>query len=118
MNKLTFGIVIIATVLSFLMLLTPSCKKTTPATCDGSNPTYESEIKDIINANCNSSSCHASGSSNGDLTTFAKLKSYLDNGKFKSEVLDKQSMPKGGAKLTSAQLGKITCWKDNGYPEK
>ena len=118
MNKLKTGIVIVTTALSLSVIFTPSCKKTTPATCDGSSPTYESEIKGIISANCNSSSCHGSGSSNGDLTTFSKLKTYLDNGKFKSEVLDKQSMPKGGAKLSSTQLSKITCWKDSGYPEK
>lgn len=101
-----------------LLFIGTACNKKQPATCDGSTPTYESEIKAIISDNCNSSSCHGSGSKNGDFTTFQGLKPQLDNGKFKSEVIDSQTMPKGGAKLTSSQLAKIVCWKDNGYPEK
>lgn len=105
-------------VLTAVSLLTVSACKKTAATCDGSSPTYEAGMKEIINSNCSNSSCHGSGSVNGDFTTFSGLKPFLDNGKFKSEVLDKQSMPKGSAKLSSSQLGKIACWKDNNYPEK
>jgi len=107
----------VLTTCTAVFLLLAACNKKQNAACDGSSPTYESEIKAIISANCGSSSCHGSGSSNGDFTTYANLKPVLNNGKFKSEVIDKQSMPKNG-KLTSSELSKIVCWKDNNYPEK
>ena len=94
-----------------------SCKKDTVSpTCDGTNSTYTSNIKTIIDNNCLSSGCHGSGSSNGDFTTYEGLKTYCDNGKFQSQVLDNQTMPKGSS-LSSDQLNKIQCWIDNGYPK-
>ncbi len=87
-----------------------SCKKEHVPTCNGSNPKYNSEIKSIIDANCTSSSCHSNYGS------YSGLQSILSNGKFKSEVLDNQSMPKNG-NLSDGDLDKIKCWVDNGYPE-
>ena len=107
------GIAILAIIT--MIALTEACKK--KPKCDGSNPTYSSTIKSIIDGNCNSSGCHNTGSSNGSFTTYTGLKPYLDNGSFKREVLEDQTMPEGSAKLSKDELNKLQCWSENGYPE-
>lgn len=83
--------------------------------CD-TNPTYNSEIAAIINGNCTNSSCHGSGSANGDFTSYAGLDTVLNNGRFNTLVLVNKSMPQGGS-LSDSQLDKIQCWVDAGYPQ-
>jgi hypothetical protein len=92
-----------------LIILSSACKKKKKISCDGTQSTYNSNIKSIIDANC--VSCHPPYSS------YAGIKSILDNGSFASEVLDKQSMPKKKT-LSSGELTLIQCWKDQGFPEK
>lgn len=102
-----------------VLLLLSACKKAEKATpvCDGTISAYNSNIKSIINDNCTSSGCHGSGSSNGDFTSYNGLKPVLSNGKFKSQVLDNQTMPKGARNLSADQLNKIMCWYESNYPE-
>lgn len=87
-----------------------SCKKNKVITCNGTDSTYNTNIKDIINSNCTSSGCHPGYS------TYAGIKPILDNGKFNSEVLQSKSMPKG-KKLSDNELSVIKCWVDGGYKE-
>ncbi|MBN8694368.1 MAG: cytochrome c [Bacteroidetes bacterium] len=110
-------VLVIGAIVCANIIIVSSCKKSKNIKCDGTNSTYNGNIKPIISANCTGSGCHGTGSGNGDFTTYAGLKPFLDNGKFKSEVLDKQSMPKGAAKLSDDELSKITCWAENSYPE-
>lgn len=84
------------------------------AMCDGSSPTYDSDVQLIVNSNCGG--CHGAGSPDGDYSTYAGLSSITSNGKFESEVLDKQSMPTS-APLSDADLDLLKCWVDNGFPE-
>lgn len=86
-----------------------SCKKYNPS-CDGSSPTYNADIKTIINSSCTKSGCHPSFSS------YSGIRFYLNNGAFSKYVLENQSMPKGGS-LSHSELDKLQCWHDNGYPE-
>ncbi len=89
-----------------------SCNKSkTTLTCDGTVSTYNSNIKSIIDASCTESSCHPA------YKTYDGIKSVLNSGAFKSQVLTNQSMPRG-SKLSSDQLNKIQCWADAGFPEK
>jgi hypothetical protein len=94
----------------FFTIVIVSCKKKKAPKCDGTSSSYNSNIKSIINNSCTSSGCHPSYSS------YSGIKSILDNGNFKNEVLTKKSMPKGNS-LSSDQLNKIQCWVDAGYPE-
>lgn len=89
-------------------LLTPEC--------DGSTPTYDGEVKTLIDANCTSSGCHGFSSSRGDYTTYAGIEADLNNGKFEREVLKNQSMPQDGS-LTQAEINTVQCWLDNGFAE-
>ncbi len=87
-----------------------SCKKKNAPKCDGTSSNYNSNIKSIINSSCTSSGCHPTYS------TYLGLKSILDNGTFKQQVITSKSMPKNSS-LTSSQLNQIQCWIDAGYPE-
>jgi hypothetical protein len=109
-------IILISVALS--LIITVSCKKEkkqTLASIDCTTVTFSSTVLPIITSNCSGSGCHSSGSSNGELTSHATIKPYVDNGKFKSRVIDIQDMPKGGT-LTADQLGQINCWLNAGAP--
>lgn len=96
-------------------LLIGSCRKEkesgklTP-TCDGSHPTYQSEIKSIIDSRCATSNCHP------NFNTYEGLQPELEGGDFRREVLENQSMPQGSS-LTQDQINTIQCWVNDGYPE-
>jgi hypothetical protein len=96
-------------------ILIGSCKKEnesdklTPV-CDGSHPTYQSEIKSIIDSRCSTSNCHPG------YNTYEGLLPDLEGGDFRREVLENQSMPQGSS-LTQQQINSIQCWVNDGYPE-
>lgn len=97
--------------------LSACSKKKLDPTCDGYTITYDNYMKALISGSCMGGSCHNAGSGNGDLTTYAKVQVYVNNGKFKSEVLTNQSMPEGSS-LSQEEINKVQCWADAGYPEK
>lgn len=112
MKKIIFSVL----VLSILSLLLLSCGKDS-IECDGSTPTYESDIKIIINDNC--TSCHSyrgDATSPGWFTDYDGLSEVISNGQFEAKVLASKSMPKN-SKLTNTEMQLIRCWVDNGYPE-
>lgn len=102
-------------VLTLLVVAGCSNDSFTPE-CDGGTPTYDGEMKTLIDQNCAISGCHGAGSSRGDYTSFAGLLPDLNNGKFTREVLTDQSMPRGGS-LTQVELNSVQCWADNGFAE-
>ncbi len=106
MNKFVYPLLFGAAI---LLTLFSACKKYN-AKCDGSNPTYNAEVKSIINANCTNSGCHPSYNS------YNGLRAILNNGNFSKEVLENQSMPQGGS-LSNSELDLLQCWHENGYPE-
>jgi hypothetical protein len=97
------------------LLLIASCKKDkdsgklTPS-CDGSHPTYQSQIKSIIDSRCATSNCHP------NYGTYEGLLPDLQGGDFRREVLVNQTMPQGSS-LTQDQINKIQCWVNDGFPE-
>ncbi len=107
--KIFFSILAVAAVLS-------SCTKdpiAIAANVDCAAVSYLGTIEPMIRQSCGGSSCHGAGASNGDMMTYNKLKPYVNNGTFKGEVLNNQTMPEGGS-MTSQQLGQIKCWLDSG----
>lgn len=105
------------TLLTILFIFLGSCKKDLlDPECDGSKPTYDGEVKSIIDANCTNSSCHGSGSKHDDYTTYDGLSEVIANGEFEEHVLNKQNMPRGGD-LSQNEINLIQCWVDNNYPE-
>jgi hypothetical protein len=74
---------------------------------------YANTIKPILQANCTSSGCHGTNSSNGDWTNYTKVKEKA--GLIKMRTSNK-SMPIGGNSLTDTEIQLIACWVDDGAP--
>ena len=83
--------------------------------CDTLNATYSGAVASIINGNCNISGCHDSGSAFGDYTNYEGVKEKIDNGTFKTRVMDQKDMPPSNP-LPKADLDKLKCWLEAGAP--
>lgn len=84
--------------------------------CNGTTPTWNSKVADIIANSCFGSSCHGSGAAAGDYTTYALIKPVLLNGKFEQQVITSRIMPRGGV-LPDSSLATLECWLETGFPE-
>jgi hypothetical protein len=78
---------------------------------------FETEIKPIIDSKCGTSGCHASGSANGNYSTYSGIKEKVKSGAFYDRVIKEKDMPPSGP-LSKDELNKLECWIDAGYPEK
>ncbi len=99
-----------------LQVLLIACQKETipiATNIDCSTITYSDTIEPLVRQSCGGSDCHGNNAPDGDMITYTKLKPYINDGTFRKEVLDNQTMPEG-SNLTSQQLGEIKCWLDNG----
>jgi hypothetical protein len=110
--------------LASLTLTLTMCQKESAATYDCTNvtPTYNNDIKTIMNASCAITDCHDAGTHQGgiDLSTYAKVKSESQNDRFLGSIqhlASYQAMPDGAAKLADATIQKIYCWIQNGQPQ-
>lgn len=103
--------------LTVVYLFVSSCKKNEYKNidCNKISAKYSSDIFPLISSRCNSSGCHAAGSSRGDFTTYQGLKSKADNGSLERTVLVDKTMPPSGA-LSQDDRNKIKCWLTNGAP--
>lgn len=108
-------------------LLFSQCKKEAAAPCS----TFDTDIKPIIEKTCSYSGCHSGATAGAwvpasakDYTTFAGLKSAIENGKFEDRVLVKANMPNpqftfnGPKELTQVEKDLIACWLESGHPER
>ena len=95
--------------------------------CDGDIPTYESNVREIIEQTCAYSGCHLGGAP-GIYDSYQGLVSDLESGLFRQRVIDVRDdatigMPPNYAPqdrpedLTEEELMIITCWLDAGFPE-
>jgi hypothetical protein len=120
--KKTFFSITLAALFSII-----ACKKeevsATKYDCAGSTPTYEKNVKAILDKSCAFSGCHAAANSADgiDLSSYAKVKAEAAKSAFLGSIehasgYDK--MPKGGNKLPDADIKTIACWIQNGYLEK
>ncbi|TND03498.1 MAG: hypothetical protein FD123_3919 [Bacteroidetes bacterium] len=114
--KITPKTIVLTFVASVFLLSWAACDKDLDdVDCSTTTSNYAADIKPIITANCNSSGCHGTGSSNGDFTTYAGLKTVADNGRLQSRVIVERDMPPSGP-LNREQRIKIKCWIDSGAP--
>jgi uncharacterized membrane protein len=118
--KIIFGLMIV--------LLSAGCyydKEETlyPAgTCNSAGSTYSFSVSPILNLRCNS--CHsaaAAPSSGGNivLDNYNSVKIQANNSKLLGSIIHAggfSPMPKGGAKLTSCEIARITNWVASGAP--
>lgn len=97
-----------------IFLFIVSCKNVSPL-CEDTSFTYNTEVKPIIDANCNTMGCHSQGSVNGDYTSYEGLESSFD-GSFEDRVFNKKDMPKGSL-LNFEDLATLQCWMEKGFKE-
>jgi len=100
------------------LIIAVSCKKETTETsfvaC--TSPTYEDEIKTLIETNCNNIDCHGARQQ-PVLTYYTAVKAAVDNGTFAHEVITSRAMPRG-SELSQEDFDLFNCWLNDGAPEK
>ncbi len=82
--------------------------------CDTTSYTYSGTIKAIIGQNCaTSSGCHGNGSKYGIFTTYAGVKSRVDNQLIQKRAIVNQDMPPAGS-IPDCERLLIKNWIDAG----
>jgi cytochrome c551/c552 len=109
----------------FLMAIgffTVSCESNSYAEISGTvvaNPTYEANVKAIIQNNC--LSCHSVTTDNElpNLEGYAAVKDATQNGALLSEIAapSGQGMPEAG-RMPQVQINIITTWAAQGYVQQ
>ncbi|MEM1216417.1 MAG: hypothetical protein AAGJ82_12070 [Bacteroidota bacterium] len=98
------------------------------ADCGEGVPTYEVEVRPIIEATCAYSGCHL-GSAPGIYDSYEGLLPSLEDNSFRERVISQRAnptvgmppnyAPEGRAEdLTEEELNIIECWLEAGYPEE
>ena len=98
-----------------------------PSACVGDAPTYEIDIRPIVEETCAYSGCHLGGAP-GVYNTYENVAVDVANGLFRERVIDLREdpligMPPNNAPddrptdLTAEQLMLIDCWIQAGHPE-
>lgn len=90
--------------------------------CTNVEPTYDLEIKAILNSECATSGCHNSSSQAGgiNLSNYISAETESEKARFLGTInhlSDYAAMPRNGNKLSEEQIKLLTCWVDNGSPE-
>lgn len=86
----------------------------TQITCDTTNLTYTNSIKTIIDANCASSSCHSTGGTSPDLSSYTNVTSNIT--RVKVRAIDLKTMP-ASAPLSVCEINKLQAWINAGTPQ-
>lgn len=104
-----------------------------PAFCDDIAPTYNADVKPIMEESCTYAGCHngAGGVTSTNYTSYNLLLPILNNGDFRSRVLGQKKDPVFGMPpdrsvyseslkddLTEEELQIIECWLNDGFPQK
>lgn len=87
---------------------------TATSNCDTTNLTYANGIKTIIDTRCSGSSCHVSGTTSPDLSTYQGLVNNI--ARVKVRAIDEKSMP-AAAPLSACEIKKLTTWINAGTPQ-
>jgi len=97
--------------------------------CSTENPTYDTQIKPIIDQSCAISGCHEpNGGGPGSYTNYAGMANFLNDNEFKKFVIELKDDPDRGMppnwssnpgpkNLTPEQFALVQCWVEAGYPE-
>jgi hypothetical protein len=86
--------------------------------CATVNSSYSQNIAPLIATRCALSGCHNSDSIPlGNFNNYISIKKRVDNGLFKTKVLDTKLMPPfSQPALTTEEYNKLNCWYQAGAP--
>ncbi|HZV43970.1 MAG TPA: hypothetical protein VFF90_05810 [Saprospiraceae bacterium] len=110
-------------VFCFIFFLAACSKDPDPVIdCTGLTPTYNADIKPILDASCALSGCHdAITHQNGyDFSSYGPASEASKNGRFLGAIQHKSgytAMPYNMAKLSNDHVQQLTCWVETGSPE-
>jgi len=127
MRFLPFYLCLFATIVTVAGCTKDSLPEPEPSVCGDVTPTYEMDVRQIIESSCAYSGCHLGGAP-GLYNDYNGLLPTLDNGSFRTRVILQMADPNLGMppdyaptdrpqNLTAAELETITCWLEEGYPE-
>jgi hypothetical protein len=101
-----------------------SCKKENikEYDCTGITPTYNGEIKTILDTHCAFSGCHNASSKKAgiNLSDYSNAKTESAKDRFLGSVQHIKGyddMPKNASKLDEVTIRKLYCWVKNGSPQ-
>jgi hypothetical protein len=80
---------------------------------------FNSRVKPILSASCNSSSCHGAGTGpgRGDFSAYEGVKAKVDNGSFENRVIVRRNMPPSSrTPLSEQEIQDLKSWIDAGAP--
>ena len=107
-----------------LLILTAvvSCKHVVKYDCTGYTPTYEANVKPILDATCATEGCHGGNDPEEDidLSTFAGASAASREKSFMGSIQHLpgyHKMPQDAERLTDTQIHLLSCWIENGSPE-
>lgn len=80
------------------------------------NPTYEANVKPVVDANC--TSCHKSGDQDPPLTNYAEVKDEALNGNFLCRINANCGVMPPDGKMNQATVNMINLWVNQGCVEK
>lgn len=119
------SIILLSLTLTGCMMLY-SCKtqKVSPApliACADPQPTYNTDIKPILDSHC-AATCHSAKNKAGgiNLSAYSTAKAVAVKKKFLGAIRHQAgflAMPRKAPKLFDADINKIACWVQNGTPE-
>jgi hypothetical protein len=85
--------------------------------CDTTNVTFSATIQPIIQNNCAVPGCHASGTGNPDLTTYAGIAERASDGSLRTVAVDLRTMPPSpSSPLRECDVTKLRIWLAAGHP--
>jgi len=93
-----------------------------PTACEALMPTYENEVKPIIDTYCAYAGCHVSGFPNGNYESYESMLFSLENGQFRERAIIRKDMPdltapEGLQELPEEEFQILECWLANGFPK-
>lgn len=105
-----------------LIVAAMACKHTVKYDCTGYTPTYNQNVKPILDAVCARQGCHGGADPEGgiDLSTYqgaadaSKKKSFM--GTIQHMPLYPK-MPQDAPRMSDDQIHLLSCWIENGSPE-
>ena len=103
-----------------LLCLLNSCandKLPEPSGC-GTDITYETSLKTIIDNSCAFTGCHVTGGNGpGDFSSYETMLPWLENGKVENRVVTQRDMPIAPGELSEDEFDLFKCWLQDNFPK-
>src|SRR4030095_6419595 len=85
---------------------------------ESSNPTYDANVKAIMEANCTTTGCHNQGETFPPLTNYTEVKEAAQNGALLCKINDQCGVMPETGKMPQTTVDVINLWEQQGFIEK